>query len=356
MNVSRRSLRSLLALAAVVPLCAVPALPGTGRAAETVASRGTGEVHLFSYRQAHFMRVFLSTFESQTGIKVKVTFAESPDISTLRRHAAANTVDVVLGSGIVQLQEHVDQGLLQPVRSAALDENTPEGLRDPDGRWYGLTLRSHLIAVAADRVPEGAIRAYEDLAEPRWKGRVCLNAFNYPGNVGLIASFIASHGRQKARALTDAIVANLARPPRGDEIEQVRAVHDGICDATLIANTTYSRMVNDLRHPDHKTWADALRLIFPNQDDRGTHVNVTGAGVYRDAANWENAVRLIEFLGGHFAQKIFAMWSYEYPVNPTVPWDRELVKLGEFKMDSLEMSRIASESGAARALAGEAGW
>lgn len=317
---------------------------------------GKGEVHLYSYRQAHFMRVFLSTFESQTGIKVKVTFADTPDISALRRHAATNTVDVILAPGIVQLQQLVEEDLLQPVRSAVLEENTPAGLRDPRGLWYGLTLRSQLIAVAKDRVPEEAITTYEGLADARWKGRLCLDALSRPGNIGLIAAFTATHGRQRAGALTDAITMNLAGRSSGGELKQVRAVHDGICDVTLINNTTYSRMTNDLRHPEHRAWAESLRLVFPNQQDRGTHVNVTAAGVYRHAANWENAVRLIEFLGGHFAQKIFAMWSYEYPVNPTVPWDRELVKLGEFKMDSLEMSRIASESGAARELAGEAGW
>ena len=348
-----RSLSGLLAIAAVLVGAAVPGF------AQTAASPANGdrkEVFLYAYRQAHFIRVFLSTFESQTGIRVTVAFADAADIDALRRHAAANAVDVILASGIVQLQALVEHDLLQPVRSAVLDENTPEGLRDPKGLWYGLTLRSQIIATSRDRVADGAVHTYEDLADARWRGRLCLDALDRPGNIGLIASFVVAHGRDRARALSEGLVANLARPPRGGEMEQARAVHDGVCDVTLIDNSTYSRMVNDLRHPERKAWADSLRLVFPNQKNRGTHVNVSGAGVYRNAANPEHAIRLIEFLGGHFAQKIFAMWSYEYPVNPTVPWDRELVKLGEFKMDTTPMSRIASESGAARALAGEAGW
>ncbi len=334
-----------LVLGAIV---AVAPIGGTARAAE--------EVNLYSYRQPFLIRPFLDEFTRRTGIRVNVVFAKKGMLERLKREGPNSPADAVLTVDISRLKAHADAGLFQPVTSEILERNIPPQFRDPDGLWFGLTLRARVIAVSKDRVPEGAIASYEDLADPKWKGRICVRSGGHVYNRALVASLIAAHGEAGAEKIVRGIVANFARKPQGNDRAQAKAVYEGVCDVAILNSYYYGKMKFNEKKPRQKKWAAALRLVFPNQDGRGTHVNISGAGVAKYAKNRDNAIKLIEFLSSEFAQRLYASRNYEYPVNPRVEWDEEVASWGRFKADSVSLRRIADLSPAAQRLIDRVGW
>jgi iron(III) transport system substrate-binding protein len=320
------------------------------------AASATQEVNLYSYRQPFLIQPFLEEFTKRTGIKVNVVFAKKGMLERLKREGRNSPADAILTVDISRLKAHADADLLQPVKSAVLERNIPAQFRDPGGLWFGLTLRTRLIAVAKDRVKEGEIRRYEDLADPKWKGRICVRSGGHVYNRALVASLIAHHGEKKAEELVRRIVANFARKPQGNDRAQAKAVYQGQCDVAIINNYYYGKMKFNRKKPEQQKWAAALRLVFPNQGDRGSHVNISGAGVTKYAKNRDNAIKLIEFLSGKFAQTMYASRNFEYPVNPKVPWDKEVASWGRFKVDRLSLRKIADLSPAAQRLIDRVGW
>jgi len=299
-----------------------------------------GEVNLYSFRQPFLIEPMLTEFTRQSGIAVNVVYAEQGVLERLRAEGPNSPADAVLTVDIGRLHDLVEAEILQPVHSTVLERNIPAQYRHPDGLWFGLTTRARIVFASKDRVGPDEIRAYEDLAAPHMKGRVCSRSGKSDYNISLLASIIAHQGERAARDWLSGVKANLARKPQGNDRAQAKAIMEGVCDAAL-ANTYYmGHMLSD-KNPEQKAWAEAVRIVFPNQDDRGTHVNISGAALVRGAKNRDNAVRLIEFLSENAAQELYAEANVEYPVKPGVTLHPLVESWGPFKADTIELAEVA---------------
>lgn len=314
------------------------------------------EVNIYSYRQPFLIKPFLDEFTKQSGIKVNVVFVEKGMVKKIESEGKNTKADGILTVDISRLKAHADAGLLQPVKSAVIEKNIPEYLRDPDGMWVGLTRRVRVIAASKDRVKPGTIKNYEDLTDPKFKGKICTRPGSHVYNRALTASMIAAHGEEKAEEWAKGVVANLARKPQGNDRAQVKAVKEGVCDIALINNYYFGLMKFNNKKPEQQAWAESVYLIFPNQDNRGTHTNISGAGITKYAKNKDNMVKLLEFLSGEFAQRKYAADNYEYPANPSVAIDDEIASWGRFKSDDVSLREIADLSPAAQKVIDRAGW
>ncbi len=313
-----------------------------------------GEVNLYSYRQPFLIEPILDAFTRETGIAVNVVYAEKGMLERLKAEGANSPADAVLTVDIGRLNDMVEAGVLQAVRSDVLDTRIPSQYRHPDGLWYGLSVRGRVFFVSRDRA--GAIGSYEDLADPAWRGRVCTRSGKNVYMVSLIASMIAHHGEEKTEEWLRGVKANLARKPQGNDRAQAKAIHEGQCDIA-VANTYYlGKMATNEENPEQQAWAEAVRLVFPNQDGRGTHVNVSGAAVTASAPNRENAIRLIEFLSGETAQKLYADQNLEYPVVDGVPLHPIVESWGDFKADDVALAEVARHRAAASKLVDKVGY
>ena len=324
--------------------------------AGTTAVSAAEEVNIYSYRQPFLIKPFLDEFTKKSGIKVNVVFVDKGMAKKIESEGQNTKADGILTVDISRLKESADAGLLQPIKSEVVQKNIPSYLRDPDGLWIGLTKRVRVIAVAKDRIKPGTIRSYEDLADPAYKGKICTRPGSHVYNRALVASMIAAHGEEAAEAWAKGVVANLARKPQGNDRAQVKAVKEGVCDIALINNYYYGLMKFNKEKPEQQGWADSVYLVFPNQDGRGTHVNISGAGITKYAKNKDNMVKLLEFLSGEFAQRKYAADNYEYPANPSVAIDDEIASWGRFKSDEVSLRKISDLSPAAQKVIDRAGW
>ncbi len=328
-----------------VLLATVLGVPGS-----PVPASAQGEVNLYSYRQPFLIQPLLDAFTAKTGIAVNVVFAPKGVLERLKAEGANSPADAVLTVDIGRLHDMVEAGVLRPVESPTLRMNIPAQYRHPEGLWFGLTTRARVFYVSKDRVAPGTISSYEDLARPDLKGRVCVRSGKHDYNVSLIASVIADRGLDEARAWLTGVRANLARKPQGNDRAQAKAIYENLCDVA-VANTYYmAAMVTNESEPEQKKWAAATRIVFPNSDGRGTHVNVSGAAVTKSAKNVDNAVRLIEFLSEDFAQKLYAETNYEYPVKVGVALHPLVESWGTFKADSVNLTEVAKRRAAASRL------
>jgi len=301
-----------------------------------------GEVNLYSSRQPFLMQPLLEAFTKKTGIKVNMAYLEKGMLERLKAEGENSPADMILVSDIGNLHNHDKAGLLQSVSSATLSANIPPQYRHPDGHWFGLTVRARVIYASKTRVKPGEVTTYEDLADPKMKGRVCIRSGKHVYNISLLASIIVAKGADAAAQWARGVKANLARKPQGNDRAQVKAVYEGECDVA-VGNTYYmGKMATNQKDPIQKDWAKSVNIIFPNQNGRGTHVNVSGAGVIKNAKNKANAIRLIEFLSGAAAQKIYAEMNFEYPVKAGVPLHPIVAAWGDFKADKAFLSKIAN--------------
>ena len=302
-----------------------------------IAGAMANEVNIYSYRQEFLIRPFLDQFTKDTVIAVTVVYAKKGILQRLKQEGANTPADVVLTAGFSRLKALKEAGLLQAVDSATLKANIPAKYRDPQDEWFGLTLRGRIIAYSKARVAEGAIKRYEDLTDPQWKGKICVRTGSHYYNRALVASVVAAHGEAKAEEWVRGLVKNFARKPQGNDRAQAKAVHEGVCDIAIMNTYYFGKMKFNKKKPEQRDWAAGLQIVFPNQDDRGAHVNVSGAGVVKHAKNRANAVRLLEFLSDTFAQKLYAANNYEYPVKAGVGWSDEVKSWGDFKADDLAL-------------------
>ena len=293
-----------------------------------------GEVNVYSYRQPFLVQPLFKAFTEATGIEVNVVFAKKGLVQRLKSEGDNSPADLILTVTAHRLEQAYEAGVTQAVVTDALLEAIPEQYRDDDHHWWGMTTRARIIYASRDRVPPGSISTYEDLADPRWKGRVCSRSGKNGYNVALFASMIAHHGEEKTEEWLRGFKANLARKPQGNDRAQVRAIKEGECDIGVGNHYYYGKM---LQNEEQRPWADSVYLVFPNQDGRGTHVNISGVALTRASPNRENAVRLMEFLAGP-GQTLYARQNYEYPVRPGVPWLPEVEAWGRFRADSLDLA------------------
>jgi len=303
------------------------------------SSAFSNEVNVYSYRQPFLIQPIFDAFTRESGIDVNVVFAKKGLSERLAREGKNSPADLVFTVDIGRLIEVVNKDLVQDVDSAILTKNIPSQYRDPKGKWFGLTTRTRSIYVSKERANLADIQNYEDLSNPEWKGRICTRSGKHPYNLALIASMIAHHGEEQTTEWLKGVKANLARKPQGNDRAQVKAIKEGVCDISLGNNYYYGKMINN---PDQTAWANAVHITFPNQKNRGTHVNISGMALTNSAPNKKNAIKLMEFLSEKLAQKMYSEQNYEYPVNPSVEPSGLLQSWGDFKSDHLPLSDIAA--------------
>ena len=313
----------------------------TALASPSVLAADSGEVNVYSYRQPYLIEPLLKEFTDETGVKVNVIFAEKGLIERIEAEGRNSPADVLLTVDIGNLTQAVSSGIAMPVKSETLEAAIPASYRAEDGKWFGLTRRARVVYASKDRVKQDSI-TYEELADPKWRGKICTRSGQHQYNVALIASMIAHHGEAWTESWLKGVKANLARKPAGNDRLQVKGVYAGECDIAL-GNTYYmGAMLTDEKEPEQKAWAEFVNILFPNTADRGTHVNVSGAVVAKNAPNRDNAVKLLEFLASDKGQEMYAEVNYEYPVKDGITWSKLVELWGTFKADPIQLDEIAS--------------
>lgn len=313
-------------------------------------------VNVYSSRHYDTDRALYDGFTAATGVRVRLIEGDADQlIERIRSEGANSPADVLITVDAARLERARAANLLQPVRSQVLESRIPAHLRDPDGQWFGLSKRARIMVVARDWTPPVALARYEDLANPALKGTICVRAANHVYNVSLAGAVLAANGAAGTEAWAKGVVANMARPPQGGDTPQIQAVAAGQC-RIAITNTYYLGRLAASTKPEEKAVADAVRVVFPNQGDRGTHVNVSGAAVVRTAPNKEAAVAFIEYLTSVKAQEMFANGNFEYPVVDEVNVHPVVAAWGRFKEDQLNAVAYARNGAEALTLMQRAGW
>ncbi len=292
-------------------------------------------VNVYSARHYDTDDALYEKFKAKTGIEVRVIEGSSDALlERLRREGRRSPADVFITVDAGRLNKADEQGIFAQLQSKTIESRVPKHLRHPQGHWFGLTQRVRVILASKSRVEPGEIQSYEDLAKPKWRKRVLIRSSSNIYNQSLVGSMIAKHGEKEAAAWCEAIVNNMARRPQGGDRDQIRAVAAGEGDIAVANHYYYARMLNWEAAADRKA-AESVRLIFPNQEDRGAHVNISGAGLVKTAPNRANAIKFLEYLVSDDAQKIYAAGNNEYPVVSSVEPPKVLKQFGEFKADSV---------------------
>jgi len=303
------------------------------------AALAQGEVNIYSYREPQLIDPLLKAFTDKTGIKANIVYASAGLNERLAAEGQNSPADLLFTVDAGRLSEAKDAGLTQSVDDPKLKETIPPQFRDPAGHWFGLTMRSRVVYASKERVKQDAI-TYEELADPKWKGKVCVRSGQHVYNTSLIATMIANKGEAFAETWLKGMKENLAQKPSGGDREQARDIYSGKCDVAL-GNTYYmALMMKNEKNPEQKEWAGAIKVIFPNAGDRGSHVNISGMALTKYAPNKANALKLMEFLASDEAQKIYALANNEYPVNPNVPPSDIVRSWGTLKPDPLPLENI----------------
>lgn len=309
-----------------------------------LAVSANGDVNIYSYRQAFLLDPLLSAFTEETGIRTNVVFSRTGLAERLQREGRNSPADLVMTVDISRAIELVEKDLVEDLRNAELEKNIPENLRHPEGKWFALTTRGRMIFTALDRVEEGAITRYEDLADPQWKDRICARSGKHVYNVALTSSMIAHHGEAKTEEWLQGFKNNLARRPQGGDRDQLSAVTEGVCDVALVNSYYYGVMLKD---ESTRSAAEQLRIVFPNHEDRGTHINISGVALTKSAPNRDNAIKLMEFLSSPKAQQLYAEANSEYPANPDVSPTGPVAEWGALNPDNLSLQEVADNRNAA---------
>lgn len=313
------------------------------------------ELNIYSHRQPFLIQPFIDAYAAEHDVKINVVFAARGLAQRLQAEGARSPADVILTVDIARLAVYADKDLLAKVQSDVLEANVPSYLRDPAGRWFAFSKRARVIAVSRQATDLDGLTRYEDLADPKWKGRICSRPGSHVYNRALVASMIEANGVEATDAWAAGLVANLARRPQGNDRAQVKAISEGECDIAIINNYYFGKLKTSDK-ADQRAWADAARLIFPNQADRGAHVNISGGGVAKHSKNKAVAVDFLEFLTSKAAQDLYGEINFEYPVNPNVETSSELRSWGTFIEDRMPISRIAELAPEAQKVIDRARW
>ena len=327
-----------------------------GALALPAAPARAAEVNVYSTRQEHLVRPLLDAFTEATKIKVNlVSGGDDALLERLRAEGPNSPADVFLTVDAGRLVRAKELGLFQPIKSKTLEETIAAPLRDPDGQWFGLSMRARVIFYNKARVKPEELSTYAALTDPKWRGRICIRSSSNVYNQSMLAAMIARDGVEKAEAWAKAMVANFARPPQGGDRDQILAVAAGACDIA-VANTYYYMGLARSSKAEEVQGAEKVGLFWPDQQGAGAHVNVSGAGVTKSARHKKEAQALIEFLAGHRAQIIYAQQVYEFPVKRGVPPAEVVAAFGPFKADTLALAKIGPHQAEAVRVFDRAGW
>lgn len=312
------------------------------------------EVNVYSARQEELIKPLLDKFSAATGVKVNLITGKPDElISRMASEGRNSPADVLISTDVGRLYRAQAQGLLQPLNSTVLTENIPAHLRDPANHWFGLTVRARPIMYVPGKVDPAELSTMEALTDPKWKGRICIRSSDNIYNQSMIAAMIEAVGYDKTLEFAKGLVANFAQPPKGGDRDQIKAAAAGVCDIA-IANTYYlAAMFDDEKDAPA---AKQVRVFWPNQADRGTHVNISGAGVAKHAKNTAQAQQLIEYMVQAEAQNWYASTNHEYPVLNSIAWSPVLTGFGTFKAEQLPLVKLGEKNAESLQLMDKAGW
>ncbi|HEY9547926.1 MAG TPA: Fe(3+) ABC transporter substrate-binding protein [Kiloniellaceae bacterium] len=343
------SLRRRAALGAAITAATVAVLAGS------LPAQAQQVLNLYSARHYQTDDALYAGFTDKTGIEINRIEADSDAlIERIKSEGANSPADVFITVDAGRLWRAEEAGLFQPVESEVLTKAIPENLRHPDGLWFGFSTRARIIYYDKTKIEAGAIETYEDLADPKWKGKVCIRSSSNVYNQSLLSALIAAHGEAGAKEWAQAMVDNFARKPVGGDTDQLRGIGAGECEIAVANSYYFVRLMTD---PEEKELVEKIGWVFPNQDDRGTHVNISGAGVLKHAPHKEAAVQFLEYLASPEAQRFFAEGNNEYPVVSGVDITPALKALGEdFKVDPVNVAVYGSNQPKAQMIFDSVGW
>jgi len=303
-------------------------------------AHGAQEVNIYSYRQPILIKPVLEAFTAKTGIATNVVFANEGLIERIAIEGRNSPADLLLTRDIGRLSDAVRKGVSQAVVSDVLEQNIPSQYKDKQGHWFGLTHRGRIVFASRERVAQDTI-TYEELADPKWRGKICIRPGHHVYNVALVAAMIAHHGEEKTEEWLRGLKANLARKPAGNDRAQVKGVYASECDLA-VGNTYYmALMMLNEKNPEQQKWAASVKMLYPNTQDRGVHIILSGMLLAKHAPNKANAVRLMEFLGSDEAQRIFAQVNHEIPVKEGVAHSDLVKSWGTYKVDDFALASNA---------------
>ncbi|MGV7031796.1 extracellular solute-binding protein [Methylobacterium symbioticum] len=314
------------------------------------------EVNLYTTREPGLIRPILDAYTAKTGVTVNTVFVEKGLAERVAAEGERAKADVLMTVDIGNLIELVDRELAQPVKSAALESAVPAPLRDPEGRWFSLSTRARVAYADARDLASLKSLAYEDLSDPKWKGKLCLRAGQHPYNTALIAHYLVKHGPEKAEAWLKGVKANLARKPAGGDRDVARDILAESCELGLGNSYYVGLMRSGKGGPEQVKWGEAITVVLPAFEGGGTHVNVSGAVVAKHAPNRDEAVKLLEYLVSDEAQGLYAQMNYEYPVKAGATVDPLLTAMGPLTIDPTPLAEIARNRKAASLLVDKVGF
>ena len=314
------------------------------------------EINVYTHRHYDSDKILFKRFTDITGIEVNVIKGSADQlIQRLQSEGSNSPADILLTVDAGRLVRAKDMGLLEPVSSKILTKNVPEMMRDSENHWFGLSVRARVIAYAKDRIEENELSTYEDLADPKWRGKIVVRSSNNIYNQSLLASLINKNGSKKALKWARSVRKNMARKPRGNDRDQARAVASGVADLAII-NTYYLGLLANSSDKADREVAEKLNIFFPNQNGRGTHINVSGAAVTQSSKNKKEAIKFLEFLTEKDNQRIFSEANYEYPLDYNNSKSKIHLKWGRFKADSIDLSILGKNNAEAVKIFDLAGW
>lgn len=346
---------------ALIPLIAALGLAGLSACGDKPESAAgepvpAGVVNVYSARHYDSDRAMFDAFTRQTGIRVRVRQGDASQLlETLRQEGAASPADIVISADAGTLWLFQDAGLLQPLDDPRLSAVIPASLTETGHHWFGLSLRVRVIAVDPERVPDGAITRYSDLADPRWRGEICVRSSTNVYNLSLLGDLIDRWGQDQAGAWAAGVVANFARKPQGGDTDQIRAIAAGECAIALVNHYYWLRMANSQADADREA-AAAVRLIFPDQDGEGSHRNITGAGIVASAPHREAAIALLEFLASPAGQEMLVRETGEFPIREGVSTMPGLEALSGYRLRENDLALLGANQALARQVFDRAGW
>lgn len=323
------------------------------------ACQGGGDesvVNVYSARHYDVDVELYEAFTEETGIRVNLLEGKPDElIERIKSEGEQSPADVFVAVDAGRLWRAQEADIFQPVESEVLAETVPENLREPNGLWFGLTTRSRLLVYNTEAVEPAELSTYEDLADPKWKGRVCVRSSSNVYNQSLLGSMVESIGAEATEEWAEGLVANFARQPEGGDIDQIKAVAAGQCDVAIVNHYYWARLAKSDDAEDQAA-VEKTALFFPNQEDRGMHVNVSGFGLVKSAPHPENGVTFMEFLVSDEAQAVFAQSNNEYPVAADVELDPLVAELGEFKVDAVNVSAYGRNNPQVNEIVDRVGW
>ena len=342
--------RTLLGVILAGAACGA-ALPANAAA---LPANAQGAVNVYTNREPGLYSATLDAFTKATGVKVNAIFSEQGLAERIKAEGENSPADVLITVDIGRVQEAVDLGITQAVRSEVLAEAVPASFRDPNGHWFGLSLRARTVYASKDRVKQDAI-TYEELADPKWKGKICTRSFQHQYNIALVAAMIVKNGEAKTEEWLKGVKANLAKKPSGGDRDVAKDIAAGVCDIGL-GNQYYVGLMTNGTNTDQKKWAEAMKVILPTFQNGGTHINVSGIVMAKNAPNRDNALKLMAFMTTPEAQRVFADVNYEYPVRQGIEINPLVKSFGELKADPMLVADVAKARAKASELVDKVGF